>query len=95
MSNTTNSNWTKDEFDGDCEWTLDNGQYTATVTRYCERFASATSRARGTKVEGYGIRVDANAVDSTEDSRSAWVDAGENARAALKQAMRLAESMMR
>jgi len=94
MTKTIDSNWIKDSYDGECEWTLDNGRYTATVTRYCERFASATSRARGTKVEGYGIRVDPNAIDSTEDSRTAWVDAGENARAALKQAMRLAQSMM-
>jgi hypothetical protein len=94
MAQTIDSNWTKDEFQGDCEWTLDNGQYTATVTRYCERFASATSRARGTKVEGYGICVDANAVDSTEESRTAYIAAGDNARAALKRAMRLAQSMM-
>ncbi len=94
MSNTTNSNWTKDAFDGECEWTLDNGQFTATVTRECEDFASGSSRARGTKVTGYAIQVDANERGSDFKVRTAYVSASENARAALKQAMRLAETMM-
>jgi hypothetical protein len=94
MTKTIDSNWIKDSYDGDCEWTLDNGTWTATVSRDCERFASATSRARGTKVIGYGICVDANAIGSKEEPRIAYVDAGDNARAALKQAMRLAQSMM-
>jgi ElaB/YqjD/DUF883 family membrane-anchored ribosome-binding protein len=59
-----------------------NGMNVGTITQLLERFASATSRARGTKVEGYGVDIETDRVYSEYFPVERYL----NARAALKAA---------
>ena len=92
MTVTPNS-WIKDTYDGDCEWTFEFSNSSATITRELEDFVGA-SRTRGTKVTGYVVCVTSENADSTRSVRTVWIGAGDDARAALKRAMRVAEGMM-
>lgn len=69
----------KDSGDGLTQWFIEaDGLHIGEITQEREDFAGATSRARGTKVMGYGVSLDSGA--------SKWFEANGNARAAFKAA---------
>lgn len=69
----------KDSGDGMTQWMIEaDGNHIGDIIRECDDFASATSRARGTKVAGYTLTI--------EGSESIWFPANGNARAAFKAA---------
>lgn len=73
----------KDSGDGMTQWMIEvDGNHIGDIIRECDDFASATSRARGTKVAGYTLTI--------EGSESIWFPANGNARTALKWAQRAA-----
>ena len=77
----------KDSGDGMTQWMIEvDGNHIGDIIRACEDFASATSRARGKKVEGYTLAIDG--------SDSIWFPANGNARTALKWAKRAAVNMI-
>ena len=71
--------FTKDSGEGQTRWLIEaDGNHVGEITQEREDFASATSRARGTKVVGYAVTFDGG--------ESKWFDANGNARAAFKAA---------
>jgi phage-related protein len=77
----------KDSGDGVTQWLIEvNGQHIGEITQEREDFASATSRARGTKVVGYNVDLDSGT--------SRWFDANGNARNAFKTAKEYAKQMI-
>jgi hypothetical protein len=78
----------KDDSTSDHTWYIEvDGASFCEIVKECQDYAHATSRARGTKVEGYRV--------SFDDGRDAqYFDAAnfKSARAALKSAMDFARS---
>lgn len=71
--------FTKDSGDGQTQWFIEvDGNHIGEITQEREDFASASSRARGTKVVGYAVTFDGG--------ESKWFDANGDARAAFKAA---------
>lgn len=71
--------FTKDSGEGQTRWLIEaDGNHVGEITQEREDFASATSRARGTKVVGYSVTFDSGA--------SNWFNANGNARAAFNAA---------
>lgn len=76
---------------GVTEWLIEvDGQQIGEITKECEDFAHATSRARGTKVVGYSVDIDFGAC-SRVDKR---FEANGNARAAFKAAKEYAAKII-
>jgi phage-related protein len=69
----------KDSGDGQTQWLIEvNGNHIGEITQEREDYASASSRARGTKVVGYAVTFD--------NGETKWFNANGNARAAFKAA---------
>lgn len=76
---------------GTTEWLIEvDGEQIGEITKECEDFAHATSRARGTKVIGYSVAIDSDGYCRADK----WFEANDNARAALKAAKHYAKQII-